>query len=88
MVDSYCPQVTNLLLYPDFERNFDMFEPLRSMQVRLGHAGVCLCMGVCVACVCVCVCCMGVHVATWTCSSRCAACRCAWGMPVCAWILV
>ena len=29
-------QVTNLLLYPDFEQNFDMFEPLRSMQVGGG----------------------------------------------------
>lgn len=27
-------QVTNLMLYPDFEQNFEMFEPLRSMQVR------------------------------------------------------
>lgn len=26
-------QVTNLMLYPDFEANFDLFEALRSMQV-------------------------------------------------------
>jgi len=28
-------KVSNLLLYPDFEANFDLFEPLRSMQVRI-----------------------------------------------------
>uniref|UniRef100_A0A7S0UNN3 Large ribosomal subunit protein uL5 C-terminal domain-containing protein n=1 Tax=Polytomella parva TaxID=51329 RepID=A0A7S0UNN3_9CHLO len=27
--------VSNLLLYPDFEEHFNMFEPIRSMQVRL-----------------------------------------------------
>lgn len=26
-------KVDNLLLYPDFDHNFDLFEPLRSMQV-------------------------------------------------------
>ena len=47
-------KVDNLMLYPDFEYNFEMFEPLRSMQV-------CVCVTVCV-CVCarahahVCVC--------------------------------
>nr|8A22_Ad Chain Ad, uL5m [Polytomella magna]8APN_Ad Chain Ad, uL5m [Polytomella magna]8APO_Ad Chain Ad, uL5m [Polytomella magna] len=27
--------VTNLLLYPDFEEHFGVFEPIRSMQVRM-----------------------------------------------------
>jgi hypothetical protein len=31
-------QVTNLMLYPDFEQNFEMFEPLRSMQVGVRGA--------------------------------------------------
>ena len=28
-------KVTNMLLYPDFEQNFDLFEPLRSMHVKV-----------------------------------------------------
>ncbi|KAG1658925.1 hypothetical protein FOA52_003095 [Chlamydomonas sp. UWO 241] len=28
-------KITNLMLFPDFEQNFEMFEPLRSMQVRI-----------------------------------------------------
>ncbi|GAX82845.1 hypothetical protein CEUSTIGMA_g10271.t1 [Chlamydomonas eustigma] len=32
-------KVTNLMLYPDFEQNFDLFEPLRSMQVRFEVEG-------------------------------------------------
>jgi hypothetical protein len=32
-------KVDNLLLYPDFEANFDLFEPLRSMQVGFDMRG-------------------------------------------------
>jgi len=32
-------KITNLLLFPDFEQHFEMFEPLRSMQVRIEVEG-------------------------------------------------
>ena len=30
------PQVNNLMIYPDFEQHFELFEPLRSMMVSWG----------------------------------------------------